>query len=337
MNRIVMSVGLFIAVSVLSAAEEPKWEPMLGTFPKTEKAGFGGLCGFCVDRSTGDIIVNISDRGFYKSTDGAKTFKRISETQPNGRTETPGCFLIDPTGKTKTLLTALVYGPPASWSDDGAAWKPMSEKVKHIDWCAVDWTDPERKFVLALKHESGDMLLASQDGGKTFREIGKGYGPGWVFNATTAVVAQAKTKDRPKPGLVRTDDGGTTWTPCDTHTPAGSASARTMPRWHDDVLYWLVEGALISTDDMGKTWKTICELKDGKYGPVFGKTAKHMFVLTSKGVIETTDGGAIWSAPISTPAEVKRSGLAWLDYDPKSDSLFVMCMGSDLYKLARGR
>src|SRR5207247_5785959 len=156
-----------MVAGAVSAADDPKWLPMLGVLPKTEKAGFGGLCGLCVDRSTGDVIINISDRGFYRSTDGAKTFQRISEEQPKGRTETPGCFLIDPTGKTKTLLTALVYGAPASWSDDGAAWKAMSEKAKHIDWCAVDWTDPERKFVLALKHESGEMLIASQDGGKT--------------------------------------------------------------------------------------------------------------------------------------------------------------------------
>ena len=222
MLRFMIVGALFMSVAHGLIADEPRWEAMLGAFPKSEGAGFGGLCGICVEPASGDVIINISDRGFYRSTDAGKTFQRISQTQPKGRTETPGCFLIDPTGKSKTMLTALVYGAPPSTSDDGAVWKPMSNKASHIDWCAIDWTDPEHKFVLALKHESGELLIASHDGGKTFTDIGKGYGPGWVFNPTTAVVAQAKTKERPKPGLVRTEDGGKTWTPCGDYSPVGT-------------------------------------------------------------------------------------------------------------------
>ena len=330
---------LMSGCQIVQAAEDPKWEPLLGTFPKTEKSGFGGLCGIAVDRTTGDLLINISDRGFYRSVDSGKTFKRISNTQPKGRTETPGCFLIDPTGKSTTMLTALVYGSPISISNDGATWKTMSEKTQHVDWSAIDWTDPERKFVLALKHESGEMLLASQDSGKSFTEVGKGYGPGWVFNNTTAVVAQVKTKDRPKPGLVRTEDGGKTWNPSGEFSPVGSNSARALPKWHDGILYWLAEGAMISTEDSGKTWKTVSEFKNGRYGPVFGKKKDHLFVLTSDGVIESVDAGKTWAKPIPLPQEVKGAGLTWLDYDPKGDVLYLMRMGSDLYrwKLAEGK
>jgi hypothetical protein len=34
----------------------------------------------------------------------------------------------------------------------------LDNKSLHIDWCAVDWTTPDLKFVLALKHESGGLL-----------------------------------------------------------------------------------------------------------------------------------------------------------------------------------
>ena len=50
--------------------------------------------------------------------------------------------------------------------------------------------------------------------GKTFDDVGKGYGPAWIFDAKTAVVAQAKSKTNPKPGLLRTVDAGKTFERC---------------------------------------------------------------------------------------------------------------------------
>jgi photosystem II stability/assembly factor-like uncharacterized protein len=333
MNLLLKS-ALCLAALAPAATAQPAWRGMLNDLPKKEKAGFGGLCGICVDRSNGHVLINVSDRGFYRSTDQADTFTRISDTQPRGRTETPGCFLLDPTGKSKTMLTALVYGAPVSVSTDGGAtWSAMDRASAHVDWCAVDW--PERKFVLVLKHEAGGLLLASRDGGKTFAEVGKGYGTGWVFSATTAVVAEAKTKDRPNPGLVRTTDAGKTWQTCVDFVPVGTQSAQALPRWYDGALYWLVADGLIVTRDEGKTWTKSGAIKGGRYGPVFGKDAKQMFVLTTAGIVETTDGGATWSAPAVLPGELKSGGLAWIDYDPRDDVLYAMKMGSDLYRWIR--
>jgi hypothetical protein len=210
----------------LEPSTEPQWQPVATGLLKTEKTGFGGLCGIVVDHQTGEVWVNLSDRGMFRSADQSKTWKRASETQPKGRTETPGCWLFDPTGKTNTMVTALVYGSPIAVSaDQAAAWRHLDNKSSHIDWCAVDWSDPEMKFVLALKHESGGLLLVSNDGGKTFAEAGKGFGPGWVFDGQTAVVAEAKTKDRPKPNLLRTTDGGKSFQPCGAYSPVGTNSA----------------------------------------------------------------------------------------------------------------
>ena len=99
-------------------------------------------------------------------------------------------------------------------ADGGATWKALDAKSEHVDWFATDWTAKDPKFVLVLKHEKDGLLLASADSGGTFAEVGKGYGPGWVFDDTTAVVAEAKTKDKPKPNLMRTTDGGKSWKAC---------------------------------------------------------------------------------------------------------------------------
>jgi photosystem II stability/assembly factor-like uncharacterized protein len=283
-----------------------------------------------VDHATGAVLIDLSDRGLFRSADRGKTWAKHGPVV-KGRTEWPGCLLLDPTGKSKRAVMALVYGAPVGISPDGGAeWSHLDPASAHVDWAAVDWSDGGMKFVLALKHESGGLLVASHDGGKTFADVGKGYGPAWVFDGRTAVAAEARTKERPKPRLVRTADGGKTW------APAGEFTATALPKWRDGTLYWLVEGALLSTADQGKTWARVSDVKGGRYGPIFGRDARHLFVLAEGGILESTDGGATWGRPIPLPAELKgNSPLTWLEYDPTGDVLYAMKMGSDLHRLVR--
>jgi photosystem II stability/assembly factor-like uncharacterized protein len=322
-----------IAIALLAGrAATADWEAVTADLVKSEKPGYGGLCGVVVDHSTGEVIVNLSDKGLYHSADQGKTWKKHGPAV-KGRTEWPGCLIFDPTGTSRRLLMALVYGAPVAVSSDGGeSWSPMDAKSSHVDWAVVDWTDPANRFVLALKHESGGLLLASHDAGKTFTEVGKGYGPAWIFDDKTAVVAEARSRDRPKPRLMRTTDGAKTF------EPVGDYIATALPKWRNGTLYWLVDGSLIATTDQGKSWSKVSDVKDGAYGPTFGKDAKQMFVLTKSGIVESTDGGATWSKPIALPKELKgTSPLTWIDYDPKNDVLYVMRMTSDLYRLTRGK
>lgn len=332
-------VAILLFHGALTQAADPVWVPVATELLQREKTGFGGLCGVVVDHQTGALWANLSDRGMFHSGDQGQTWKRVSEMQPKGRTETPGCWLLDPTGKSSRMVTALVYGSPLSVSSDrGATWKFQDGKSSHIDWCAVDWTDPELRFVLALKHEAGGLLLTSSDGGQSFVESGTGYGTGWVFDNQTAVVAQARSKERPNPQLMRTTDRGRTFKSCGEFSPVGTNSAQALPKWHDGTLYWLVEGSLIATTDKGESWKKVGEVKEAQYGPIFGRNAQHLFVLTKAGPVESTDGGVNWSPPLAPPKDLKGiGGLSWLEYDPQHDTLYLMKMGSDLYRLTRGK
>jgi len=337
MLRLLVGALFLLPGATPALAAEADWQPVATDLLKSEKTGFGGLCGVVVDHHTGGLWINLSDRGMFHSADRGKTWKRVSAAQPAGRTETPGCWLLDPTGKTSRMVAALVYGSPIAVSGDRAAtWKYLAGRSAHVDWCALSWTDADPKFVLALKHEAGGLLLASIDGGKSFREVGKGYGPGWVFDNRTAVVAAVKSKQRPRPVLLRTTDGGKSFKACGAFSPVGVNSAQALPKWHAGTLYWLVDGGLIATRDRGATWKKVGEVKDAQYGPVFGKNARHLFVLTKSGVVESTDGGGSWSNPLPPPRAMKGvGGLSWLEYDPKHGVLYLMKMGSDLYRLTR--
>jgi hypothetical protein len=59
--------------------------------------------------------------------------------------------------------------------------------------------------------------------------------------------------------------------------------------------------------------------------------------LTKAGVVESTDGGSTWSKPLAIPRGLRGvGGLTWLEYDPVHDVLYLMRMGTDLYRLSRG-
>jgi photosystem II stability/assembly factor-like uncharacterized protein len=319
-----------LCIAVIAApASAQEWQPVTEALIAAEKPGFGKLCGVIVDHATGELTINLSDKGLYRSTDQGKSWQKLG-TPFKGRTETPGCIMLDPTGG-KRLVAALVYGSSILVSPDrGETWSALDKKSTHVDWCAVDWSDPKMNFIFTLKHESGDLLLVSRDGGKSFDEVGKGYGPAWIFDAKTAVIAQAKSKTNQKPGLLRTTDAGKTFEAC------GEYHAKTLPRWYKDTLYWLAEGALISTSDQGKSWKKVGDLKDGIFGPIFGKNAEHLLVLTKAGVVESSDGGKSWGKAIPAPKEMKGvANLSWLEYDPVHDTLYIMKMGSDLFRWQR--
>jgi photosystem II stability/assembly factor-like uncharacterized protein len=320
--------GVFFVVLVGPSTAQD-WQPVTEALIIAEKPGYGKLCGVVVDHKIGDLLINLSDKGFYRSSDAGISWTKVGPVI-KGRTETPGCLMLDPLGG-KRIVTALVYGEPIQVSpDSGATWKSLDQKTKHVDWCAVDWSDADMKFILTLAHEKNDLMLISRDGGKSFDEVGKGYGPAWIFDNQTAVVAEAKSKANSKPGLVRTTDGGKTF------QYKGDYHAKALPRWHKDALYWVVEGALIVTKDKANTWTKISDIKGGLFGPIFGKNDKHVFVLAQNGILESTDGGVTWAKPIAVPKEMKSvANLAWMEYDPTRDNLYVMKMGSELYRWQR--
>src|SRR4051794_9591224 len=150
--------ALFLGV-LAARAPAADWQAMTADLIKSEKPGYGGLCGVVVDHVSGSVFIDLSDRGLYRSSDQGKTWKKHGPVV-KGRTEWPGCLQFDPNSMKPRLLMALVYGSPVGVSaDTGEHWKFMDNKSSHVDWCAVDWSDPDANFVLALKHESNGLLI----------------------------------------------------------------------------------------------------------------------------------------------------------------------------------
>ena len=159
MRYLIALLSMILAAAPVSA----DWEQVTSGLAKQEKAGFGGICGVLVDRANGHLYLNVSDKGMYRSTDHGKSWTPFGAPF-KGRTDWPGCLAFDPVGKSDKLLAALVYGAPVLvGTTKGDAWTMLDKKSMHVDWCAVDWSDPAMKFMMAMKHETGGMLLVSHD------------------------------------------------------------------------------------------------------------------------------------------------------------------------------
>lgn len=123
---------------LLGAATAPAWAGDWQAIPAgrvtDQKPGYGGLSGVVVDHATGDVYLCVSDLGLFRSKDQGKTWERLDGVPPKGRTEWPGCLLIDPTGKSKRVVLARVYGGPIAVGDlDSGKWYNLGDKSSHID------------------------------------------------------------------------------------------------------------------------------------------------------------------------------------------------------------
>jgi hypothetical protein len=69
---------------------------------------------------------------------------------------------------------------------------------------------------------------------------------------------------------------------------------------------------------------------------MFGKSSSHLLVLGKTGILESIDEGKTWNKAIPLPVDLKGwSSLTWFDYDAINDALYVMKMGSELYRMKR--
>ena len=65
-----------------------------------------------------------------------------------------------------------------------------------------------------------------------------------LYCIAMAVVAEARNAEKLQPRLMRTADSGRTFESCGNFSPVRNQSARALPKFHGDTLYWLVDGGV---------------------------------------------------------------------------------------------
>lgn len=116
----------------------------------------------------------------YKSTDGGDTWRRLGNGLPSAEMGSSGRIAIDIARTNPRILYALFDNaifadePPRDIlfrsQDGGESWKPVNQKDLRTgwDWCEIR-VSPDNENQL---YSIGQKSFRSEDGGKTFQEIG---------------------------------------------------------------------------------------------------------------------------------------------------------------------
>jgi len=319
-------LNLLCALAFVSAAVAGEWTPISdGVLAKItsdgKKIGWPGATGgITVDRTNGDVYMVVCDNGLWKSSDKGANFERIDGGKIGGRCETGFALEMDPAGK--RMMCFMIYGASALLTDSGKTFAPS--KLSHLDFGTVDWSEPEAKTMIAFKHEAGGEVFVTKDAGATWTSVGKGFKSIGLFDANSLVASKGE-------GIVRSTDGGTTWTKVSDIAPVGLA-LRVM----NGTGHWLSAKGMLVSKDKGATWTVSGTPVKAFAGPFFGKDANHWIVAAKDGLQESTDAGATWTTvcplPTGYPAGIVGPNFG---YDPTANILYAACMGKPAYKLAR--
>jgi photosystem II stability/assembly factor-like uncharacterized protein len=154
----------------------------------------------------------------------------------------------------------------------------------------LEWPGP------ALVAATGRGVLISEDGGRVFRDRGRGLPEGEVHAlATSSFFAVDPVLFAGGPfGVYRSADAGRTWKA----TGLTDRSIRDLV-WLGPFLYAAGDGGVFRSDDVGQTWTALSEGLGPRQGrrlmfPLAPAAGVEAFLGTDDGIFRTTDGGQHW-------------------------------------------
>ena len=298
----------------------------------------GKTAGVSVDRRTGNVRMIVPDQGIWESADKGMTFARMKGEGPGGRCETGFALNADPAGR--RLACFMLDGPSALTLDGGKTWKPLQPLGRGWDYGAVDWSRDDPQDLLAVHHESGGELQHSADGGKSWKLLGKDYTAVGIFDAGAFVASKGD-------GIVRSADGGATWTKVSDRTPTGRVLCV-----FKGAGYWVTREGLLVSRDKGVTWQPLGKPLEAAWGPFFGRDERQIVIVGRRekemGFWQTEDAGQTWTLAAPFPAfehenppdwtPSKQWAAGWFTnfgWDPAGRAFYASRMGHPTFKYER--
>jgi hypothetical protein len=220
------------------------------------------------------VIAGVSESGWYYSTNGDQNWQRLG-----GKLEIkhrPYQIVFDP--KEPSLFWVAGWSPaPATPADPKAPPVQPALSIYKTTDCGktfeavgkltgvagfnVDFSDTERKTMLAGMYDQPRNVQRSLDGGVTWQNIGASL-PDKTGNSAdvvmldpvTYLVGVSASKLDKVTGIWRTEDGGKTWKKVCEQGPVGRPLIAS-----DGTLYWgrMWSQGIVRSIDNGKTWQDI--------------------------------------------------------------------------------
>jgi len=261
------------------------------------------------------LIAAVAQHGLWTSTNGGQSWSELgtgtgSEDIPN----IVQLVVYDP-DHPATYWEAGIYHQPGVFrtADDGKTFHSLGT-IWHNDTVSVDFTDPERKTLLAGGHERVQTVQRSTDGGQTWENVGANL-PSGTNHSSYAYVVDSQTHlvgcsgwAGGITGIFRTTDGGQHW-----KLASDSGGAFSPLKHTDGSLYWASpNGAgMVRSTDEGATWQS--DVGSGQVQSVSpvelpdGRVA----TLGPSGIVVSSDQGATWRVVTTTAFPYTAYGLTY--------------------------
>jgi hypothetical protein len=278
-----------------------------------------GISGVWAKPDEDMLITGIGSNGLYASTDGGATWQALG----TGKDSTPvhnriTRIIFDP-DHADVFYESGVYNGTGVFRTDDDGKTFIGLDVQHNDSVAIDFTDPDRKTLIAGTHEKHNQFWLSTDRGATFTDIGMNLPDGdctqtFVVGAQTFLVG-CTGYGGGFTGIIRSTDGGTSWDMVST-----DGGGPFPLRASDKSIYWPnVNGGVARSTDDGQSWTkmsdngsviNVVELPDGRIASL----SKDTLVISS-------DHGATWKVA-SPPLPSVANGVSQMTYSVHQKAFF---------------
>ena len=306
------------------------WLPVTGNLAGLS-SDCGNMDGVYPDPTSDMLIAGVAKQGLWASTDGAASWHKLG-TSGDTIVNRASAIVFDP-AHPATFWESGIYGPGVFVTTDNGATFRGYGAASHNDSVAIDFTDPQRRTMLAGGHEKSNTLLLSTDAGQSWTNLYAKVPAGLGFCTTTAVidaktflVGCAASWSGAAGAILRSTDGGGSFQQV---SPKGVVGQPL--RASDGAIHWAVEGGgIVTSTNGGATWTPTAaaneagtlpplELPDGRIVSSQGKS----LVVSDKGASWTTIAGA------TIPGSYAPTGLS---YSPYRNAFFIWyftCSGAN--------
>jgi hypothetical protein len=289
-------------------AAEVKSCELIWVHPRT-----GGVFAFC---NKGDV---------YHSSDDGQSWSLLTvkaEARPTGMVEQ---VVLDPKDDLRMYASSMYGGgAPFVTLDGGKTWRPLGPG--HVDYLAVDFSDPNRKTVLASKHETHNGFIVTRNASaekpaweKLDLKTNTAFGSFLhAVSSKTWLLGTGGDWGGGFSGVYRSDDAGQSF---QLLADVAGPKPRSGFQQHDGKLFFLTGKGVLVSADQGRTWglrPTPPQPWTLDFGPK--NTA---WLVTENGLFASRDALKTWQPASSS----LRIASAHFCVNPQTGTMFASTFG----------
>ncbi len=313
---VVPTTGRATTTTVGTTKVSAQWQPATANLEGI-KSECGNLSRLAARPDKDQVVVGVAQFGLWESDDGATTWSQLGQGPGSAViTNRTSAIVFDPAHPDTFWESGIYNGGGIYRTDDNGATFKQLGTLYHADAMSVDLSDPQRRTMLAGRHETS-QLFRSTDGGNTWVDISASLPQGVGFVSFPFIIDSKTfllgTNHGTSSGILRSTDGGNSWT----MVHKGDVVGLPLLTKSDGALYWMTQpgGGVLKSTDGGVTWKQVA--RDGTLSELAPNIVElpgnRLAAVGNQVVVTSSDGGVTWQR-LSPTTPFPPAGLAYAPY-----------------------